>query len=788
MSMQHIPHLLIAAALVTSTALSAAQTLPPPPVSPVPVVNYEYDAQGNPTKTVAAPAVPGLNLQTTQTYDRLDRPVDQTDPRLGKTQFKFDGQDSLTQVTDPRNLVTQYPRDGLGNPLKRISPDTGTATHTFDTVGNLKTRLDSRGVKTTYTVDALDRVTATVYSQTGQSSQSYTNTYDQTGAGYAYGIGRLTSTNSPAGSTQYQHDPRGRILLDTQRIKPSAAANPAQISKTVTYTVDGAGVITSITYPSGRRLNINTVQGQAQSLSLSNTAAATAATPILTGIQWEPFGPPSSWQWPTNTGSQANDKIYDLSGRMVRYRMVNTIRDLTYDGANRITKYTHYNATTAAPDPALDQSFQYNENSQLTQITTASASWSIAYDANGNRTSVTLNGQTSAYTTTATSNKLTATTNPANTYTQDTAGNTTSDTAKAYTAVYDLSGRLSTVTKAGTTTTYHYDGFGRRIRKYNSTGPASTLVFIYDQMGQLLGEYDSTGKPLREYIWLGTTPVAMFTPDPANPAAGAAPLIYTIHADHLNTPRIVTDKNAKIRWRHIAEPFGTTAPETNPENLGQFTQNLRFPGQYFDQESGLNYNWHRDYDPSTGRYVESDPIGLDGGINTFSYVGGNPIGSIDPEGLAGCKVLFPDYPVEYADGKTSTWLGGHGGVLTYDENGVTEYFEYGRYSPGGSDILGVGLPTGDGNIRRVSVPRITLEKDGQPTKKSWVNLLDKLSKQSGHGTRPVLTCDAEADEKKIAKYANKIANDRTRAKYNWNPLNSNQCRDFSKRAFSAGQP
>jgi RHS repeat-associated protein len=152
--------------------------------------------------------------------------------------------------------------------------------------------------------------------------------------------------------------------------------------------------------------------------------------------------------------------------------------------------------------------------------------------------------------------------------------------------------------------------------------------------GQLLGEYGPTGAALREYVWLENTPVAMFTPDPAlADPSGGAPLVYFIHTDHLDAPRIVVDRNNQVRWRWLSEPFGTTAPETNPGGQGGFTQNLRFPGQYADQESGLFYNYHRYYGTENGRYNQSDLIGLGGGVNTYAYVGGNPVSHFDPNGL-----------------------------------------------------------------------------------------------------------------------------------------------------------
>jgi len=126
---------------------------------------------------------------------------------------------------------------------------------------------------------------------------------------------------------------------------------------------------------------------------------------------------------------------------------------------------------------------------------------------------------------------------------------------------------------------------------------------------------------------MGDTPVATIRP-------GTPAVVYYVHADHLNAPRMVTrPSDNKIAWRWDTDPFGTVAPNQNPQSLGTFVYNLRCPGQYYDSETGLNYNYFRDYDPQVGRYVESDPVGLQGGINTYAYTKSNPVMWKDPRGL-----------------------------------------------------------------------------------------------------------------------------------------------------------
>jgi RHS repeat-associated protein len=109
---------------------------------------------------------------------------------------------------------------------------------------------------------------------------------------------------------------------------------------------------------------------------------------------------------------------------------------------------------------------------------------------------------------------------------------------------------------------------------------------------------------------------------------GRAPAEYFYHLDHLGTPQVMTDSEQAVVWQASYAPFGQATMSTE-----QIDNDLRFPGQYFDQESGLHYNYYRYYDPVTGRYITSDPIGLEGGLNTYAYVGGNPSNNVDPQGL-----------------------------------------------------------------------------------------------------------------------------------------------------------
>jgi RHS repeat-associated protein len=173
---------------------------------------------------------------------------------------------------------------------------------------------------------------------------------------------------------------------------------------------------------------------------------------------------------------------------------------------------------------------------------------------------------------------------------------------------------------------YAYDPLGRRYKKVT---PGETLYFYYSDEG-LVGEFDSTGAPIRVY---GYVPDSIWTTNPIYVKNASGYGYY--RNDHLGTPQQVVAKNGAKTWEGVYRAFGEIKSET-----GSWEQRLRFAGQYYDEESGNYYNYFRDYDPSTGRYLQSDPIELLGGLNTFTFVRDNPVSKIDPKGLFDLPPIF----------------------------------------------------------------------------------------------------------------------------------------------------
>lgn len=571
--------------------------------------SFGYDAQGNQT-SVAAP----LARNTGNAYDELNRLKQITDPASGLTQFGYDANDNLSSVTDPRGLTTGYSYNGFGDLSSQTSPDTGGTTNTYDSAGNLSTSTDARGALSTYGYDALNRVTSVAYSRSGSTDQTIAFTYD----GGTNGKGHLTEASDANHSMAWAYDGLGRVTGKTQTI------GTVTLSLAYAYT---NGNLTTLTLPSGRAVTYGyNANHQITSISVSGS-------PVLGSVTYEPFGAVNGWTWGNGTNTV---RAYDADGNVQQITSAGA-HAYSLDNASRIT------GISDATLPARSWSYGYDAMDRLTSANTSTRAQSFTYDDDGNR--LTQGGDAaSTYTVASTSNRLNSTTGAlARTYTYDAAGNTLTDGSHTFT--YNDAGRMASVTGSSGAVTNLYTALGQRIRKATAS---TTTLFAYDEAGHLIGEYDGTGAVIQEIVWLGDMPVASVR------TGDCGLSIFYIHTDHLNTPRVITRRTTSdVVWRWDGDPFGTDGPNENPSGLGTFSFNLRFPGQYYDAETGLNYNYFRDYDPAIGRYIESDPIlrpsrdVIDGEwvfavplairkirlLLPYSYVADQPIVGSDPRGL-----------------------------------------------------------------------------------------------------------------------------------------------------------
>jgi RHS repeat-associated protein len=167
---------------------------------------------------------------------------------------------------------------------------------------------------------------------------------------------------------------------------------------------------------------------------------------------------------------------------------------------------------------------------------------------------------------------------------------------------------------------YVYNGLGQRVFKMDS---GSTIVYHYDNLNRLIAETDQHGGIIREYIWLDHELIAV----------GESGAMYYVHTNHRNQPHLATDEDGQVVWRGVSTPFGSTSIDNGQGGPSGLCLNLRLPGQYFDAETGFHHNYHRDYSPELGRYLQADPIGLNGGMNLYGYCGNDPVNREDRWGL-----------------------------------------------------------------------------------------------------------------------------------------------------------
>jgi RHS repeat-associated protein len=464
--------------------------------------------------------------------------------------------------------------------------------------------------------------------------------------GCANGIGRRCKITDAVGSTTYSYDARGNPVSETRVI--------GSASFTTQYAHDAADRLSTIITPSGKIISLTRdAGGQIQRVAApvagtsvalaqniqTNALGATTAQTLGNGVSetrtFDAAGQAASVTGVAGSSGGGTDADGDVPtlpewGAILLGALLLglSLRNNAHRHAGPLVLCLALGlALFANPDPAqADETLSYDVNGNIIQRVGPTGTTTYGYDAldrlkneagpaktqtltydpNGNRTS----DASGAHTYTANSDRQV--TIAGQSVTLDAAGHITQARGLGY--VWNAAGQLKEVHQGSPTGTllasYDYDGQNRRIRKVTTAAApqgVGTVLYLYDLNDRLLMEADAAGTPKVTYVWRDDIPVSLIV-------AGSPETVLYLETDHLNTPRAARNQAKAVVWRWESDAFGATPANDDPDGDGtKVTINLRFPGQYFDRESGLHYNWNRYYDPGMGRYISSDPIGLAGG-------------------------------------------------------------------------------------------------------------------------------------------------------------------------------
>jgi len=556
------------------------------------VVNaYTYDADGN--RLTAKDAV---DRQTVMTYDALHRAATLKDPSGKITSLAYDADGNLVEVKDPRDLRTQYAYDGFGAMVSSVSPDSGTTSLQYEAYGLLRNIVRNDGSQVSFGYDALGRRTSEV-----SADSSRTFAYDSC----ENGAGRLCSANTPTVAKSFGYTPQG--LLSSQ----SQTWNGKTDSAAFVY--DGLGRVTGISYPGGVSVGYGYTGGELRLMQVTTNGVTST---VVSNTTYRPFGPIDGWTYGNEleriASHDVNGRVFALSAGTAQ----SIVQSLTYqfNAANEIT------AVTNGLDATQNGAYQYDALGRLSADTAEAREWK--YDGNGNRTvSVSATGTTSYVTDSGSNRLLNYTGAQSRTMGHDALGNRSQEVGVGYDANYAYDGfnGLRSATVNGVSSEYFNDALGLRVAKRT---PQGDTRFVTVGGNQLLGEFKSTG--WKSYLWLGSDLVGVVTPNGQ---------VSYVHTDQVGRPEVVTNSARQVVWRADNDVYGRSVKQDAIGGLA-----IGFPGQYFDEETGLWNNGLRVYDAFAGRYLQTDPLGLAGGISLYAYANGNPTRYVDPMGLAGLLI------------------------------------------------------------------------------------------------------------------------------------------------------
>ena len=564
-------------------------------------VNYQYDEANRLTSAQDGKTGSEVDLN----YNPFGQLAGFTRPDGVRNLFHYNKKGDVAGKTDSRNNRTDILRDDFGRIVKYTSPDTGIAYYQYDSADNRILKIDADGDSFNYRWDAANRLKE-ISSPDGVSYFEYDSN-----------SGKLSLASNPYSSDIFEYDIEGQIVSHISKIdnqtfitrytyttegNPQSKTLPDGISLRYGYheTGQNKGSLSSITQYSLFGLKHNKLLSEIDNDARDGQSGYISHNGLRTSMQFAPDGSVQSVDIENTLNLEYQ---YDIEGQIV--------------GINE-----NNNA----------QYFQYNAG-RLNNATTLSGNYQYSYDPVGNRTSkveTTANGTNIVthytYTRPGMGNRLLSEVDSVSGIRKEyryTPSGAPTTSARSLRYEYNAEQRPIVVYRdEAVLARYSYNSFGQRIKKvtYNNSKTKVTY-YLYDG-NQLTAQIEPSTtddtNAFKHTLYIDHAPVHYIDNGKH----------YAVHGDHIGTPRTLTDHKQQTIWQAHYSPFGEA---TIVKSDIQFDH--RFSGQIEDTETGTHYNYFRDYDPATGRYITSDPIGLQGGDNTYTYVDGMPLSSIDPLGL-----------------------------------------------------------------------------------------------------------------------------------------------------------